>query len=74
VLSLHVHALPVVSQGKLEPDARQALIRKGQQLKVQLEQLEAQLVQVGTDTHRWHMVSLSLLWLVVFWCDKALGM
>jgi hypothetical protein len=34
-------------QGKLEPDARQALIAKGQQLKQQLEELEAKLVQVG---------------------------
>jgi hypothetical protein len=33
-------------QGKLEPDARQALIAKGQQLKQQLEELEAKLVQV----------------------------
>jgi hypothetical protein len=36
-----------VPQGKLEPDARQALISKGQQLKAQLEQVEAQLVLVG---------------------------
>jgi len=39
----------LVPQGKLEPDARQALISKGQQLKQQLEELEAQLVQVGGE-------------------------
>jgi hypothetical protein len=38
--------LSQTSQGKLEPDARQALIAKGQALKQQLEELEGKLVQV----------------------------
>lgn len=37
----------IILQGKLEPDARQALIAKGQQLKQQLEELEEKLVQVS---------------------------
>lgn len=34
------------AQGKLEPEARAALIAKGQELKVQLEDLERRLAQV----------------------------
>jgi hypothetical protein len=39
--------LLLLLQGKLEADARAALIAKGQQLKQQLEEVEAKLAQVG---------------------------
>jgi hypothetical protein len=45
--ALHTpRTLDVVPQGKMEPDARQALIAAGQQIKAQLEAVEAKLVQV----------------------------
>jgi hypothetical protein len=46
VLTRVLHPRPTTHQGKLEPDARQALISAGQQIKQQLEAVEAKLVQV----------------------------
>lgn len=49
-MTLLLLLLLCLAQGKLEPEARQLLIAKGQQVKQQLEEIEAKLLQVSVNT------------------------